>query len=51
MAVPISAPIPAVTAIARAPQKSTLSAGFPIGAPPAQGAERGQKDQRGGGRL
>ena len=36
MAFPIRAPIPAVTAMASAPQKPTLSAGFIIGAPPAQ---------------
>ena len=35
MALPISAPIPAVTAMASAPQKPTLSAGLTIGAPPA----------------
>ena len=33
---PITARIPAVTAMAGAPQKPTLSAGLTIGAPPAQ---------------
>ena len=36
MALPISAPMPAVTAIASAPQKPTLIAGFIRGAPPAR---------------
>src|ERR1700733_13943318 len=36
MALPINAPIPAVTPMASAPQKPTLSAGFTIGAPPSQ---------------
>ena len=34
-ALPIMAPIAAVTAIAKAPQKPTLSAGLTTGAPPA----------------
>ena len=36
MALPTSAPIPAVTAIASAPQKPTLKPGLTTGAPPAQ---------------
>src|ERR1700722_3477226 len=49
MALPISPPIPAVTAMASAPQKPTLSAGFTIGAPLAQAPSAARKTNAAGG--